>query len=120
VYSDNYGGLGNGDAASKDGWIYRGRGFNGLTGRGNYKKYGDIVGKNILNNPDLVNQDLSLAAEILVQFLVVQKKKKGSYTQFKTTREAILKFADLNNGGTPNNTQREKALKAERHFKIVG
>ena len=112
--------IGNGDAASKDGWIYRGRGFNALTGRGNYKKYGDIVGKNILNNPDLVNKDLNLAAEILVQFLVVQRKKEGSYTQFKTTREAILKFADLNNGNTPNNKQREKALEAERHFKIVG
>jgi hypothetical protein len=39
---------------------------------------------------------------------------------FQNTQQAILKFADLNNGGTPNAMQREKALKAERHFKIVG
>ena len=120
VYSDNYGGLGNGSAASKDGWTYRGRGFNGLTGRAIYKKYGDLVGVDILNNPDLVNKDLALAAKILVQFLVVQPKNKGSYTVFQNTQQAILKFADLNNGGTPNAMQREKALKAERHFKIVG
>jgi len=120
VYSDNYGGLGNGSAASKDGWTYRGRGFNGLTGRAIYKKYGDLVGVDILNNPDLVNKDLALAAKILVQFLVVQPKNKGSYTVFQNTQQAILKFADLNNGGTPNTMQREKALQAERHFKIVG
>jgi putative chitinase len=37
--------LGNGDEASGDGWLYRGRGFIQLTGKNNYSSYFEAIGK---------------------------------------------------------------------------
>ena len=50
-----YGGrMGNGDKNSGDGWRYRGRGFLQVTGKINYKAFGDYIGVDLLANPDLV------------------------------------------------------------------
>ena len=48
-----------------DGYTYRGRGFAQLTGRANYEKMGQIMGVDLLNNPDLA-ADPILAARITV------------------------------------------------------
>lgn len=45
---------GNGDEASRDGWTYRGRGAIQLTGKANYKAFGDFIGVDLTNNPDEV------------------------------------------------------------------
>ena len=55
---------GNGPEGSGDGFKYRGRGLNQLTGRGNYEAYQKLYEKNgskvgiidIVNNPDSINQ----------------------------------------------------------------
>lgn len=47
---------GNGDAASGDGWRFRGRGLIQLTGRGNYARYEKETGKPVIANPALVEQ----------------------------------------------------------------
>lgn len=48
-----YGGrLGNDDAATGDGWRYRGRGFIMLTGRDNYSFFGAAAGHDLLKNPE--------------------------------------------------------------------
>ena len=46
--------MGNGDEASQDGWLYRGRGYIQLTGKDNYAAFNDQVPEYILKNPDLV------------------------------------------------------------------
>jgi putative chitinase len=46
--------MGNGNEASKEGWIFRGRGYIQLTGKNNYKAFDAFVEEDILNNPDLV------------------------------------------------------------------
>lgn len=46
--------MGNGDEVSKEGWIYRGRGYIQLTGKNNYRAFDAFVDEDILNNPDLV------------------------------------------------------------------
>jgi len=46
--------MGNGDEASQDGWLYRGRGYIQLTGKDNYAAFNDQVPEDILKNPDIV------------------------------------------------------------------
>ena len=52
-----------------DGYKYRGRGLNQLTGKGAYKSLGDKLGVDLINNPDLLIQDPDLQAEVAVKFL---------------------------------------------------
>ena len=48
---DNRSDLGN--TKKGDGFKYRGRGYIQLTGKANYKKYGDLLGVDLVNKPDL-------------------------------------------------------------------
>lgn len=69
-----YGGrkeLGNDPPPSHDGWLYRGHGLTQLTGKMNYRHVGDLLGLNLVEDPDLVN-DPDHALEIaLVDFVKV-------------------------------------------------
>lgn len=53
VYADR---MGNGDAASGDGWKYRGRGLIQLTGRSNYSLFSHANDIDAIANPDLLIQ----------------------------------------------------------------
>jgi len=66
VYASN---SGNGDETSSDGWLFRGRGFNQLTFRGNYKAIGKNIGADLENNPELMER-IDIAAKALVQYYV--------------------------------------------------
>lgn len=46
--------MGNGDEDSGDGYKYRGRGYPQLTGKNNYAAFGNKLGIDLINNPDLV------------------------------------------------------------------
>jgi len=46
-------GNGNGNESSGDGWRFRGRGYIQLTGRGNYAKYGRLIGVDLIAQPDV-------------------------------------------------------------------
>lgn len=52
--------MGNGDEASGDGWMFRGRGCIQSTGRDNYQEFGDSIGVDLISSPDLVATDYSL------------------------------------------------------------
>jgi predicted chitinase len=61
-----YGGrLGN---APDEGYKYRGRGDFQLTGKGNYERYGKMIGVDLVSNPDLVN-DPAISAKIAVAYM---------------------------------------------------
>lgn len=57
--------IGNGP---NDGYKYRGRGFNQLTGRANYEAYGKRLGLDLVNNPDLVSTP-DVASKVLISFM---------------------------------------------------
>ena len=62
-------GKGLGNTQPGDGGKYIGRGYIQLTGRGNYTKYGTMVGKDLLNNPQLLS-DPTVAAEVSVKYML--------------------------------------------------
>lgn len=91
-----------GNILPDDGWRFRGRGFNQLTFRGNYDKFGKLIGKDLVSNPDLVNDPL-IASKVLVAYNKVnieelkKRNKLASYNakdinDFKNTRDAVLAF----------------------------
>ena len=62
-------GKGLGNTQPGDGSRYIGRGYIQLTGRGNYAKYGQLIGKDLLSNPQLLNTP-EIAAEVSVKYLL--------------------------------------------------
>lgn len=51
-----------------EGYQYRGRGYIQLTGRDNYQTYGDLIGEDLVGNPDLAN-DPEIARDIAIAYL---------------------------------------------------
>jgi putative chitinase len=58
--------MGNGDEASGDGFLYKGRGPLQLTGKNNYRAFGKYIGREqeILDNPDLVATELGFESAL--------------------------------------------------------
>lgn len=113
IYANTVGNGKNG-ADDGDGYKYRGRGFNQLTGIGNYRKYGGLVGKNLVGDPDEVN-DPRTAADVAIMFFT--KGKKTGFPEFKTKKEAAEYFADINAGGG-SSSHRVNAVKYSDKFDI--
>lgn len=63
-----------GNIEAEDGYKYRGRGFNQLTGRANYQKIGQMIGADLVNNPDLL-MDPKIAAQANIAY---NKSRLGS------------------------------------------
>jgi putative chitinase len=57
-----------GNTGAPDGANFRGRGFVQLTGRANYTQYGNEIGVDLVNNPQLAN-DPQTASTLLARFL---------------------------------------------------
>lgn len=62
-------GKGVGNTQPGDGGKYIGRGYIQLTGRGNYARYGTMIGQDLLGNPELLNTP-SIAAEVAVKYML--------------------------------------------------
>jgi len=97
-----------------DGWKFRGRGFNQITFKSNYKLYGKNI-PGLIENPDLLNQ-IGPAAVSCVAFYVegdfkskdkIKKKfGKSSISDFNDWNEALLCIINMTAGfGNSANSQ---------------
>lgn len=85
VYGMKWPQLGLGNDKPGDGYKYRGRGFNGITGKYSYAKYGKAIGVDLVNKPDLAN-DVAIATDILVEYYKDQfKNPKNKLENYNST-----------------------------------
>jgi predicted chitinase len=137
VYGGEWGRKNLGNTQPGDGAKYVGRGFNGITGRGNYQKYNELLKKNgvnadIIANPTLLNTNKEVAAEVNALFFLmgllnptIQRKygNKGP-NDFKDFDTALKAVVNVNAGPGADITKgffREtysKAVAASNQFKI--
>ena len=83
-----------GNRGAGDGEAFRGRGFVQLTGRDNYARYGQQLGVDLLERPDLAN-DPEVAAHLLARFL---KEHEAPLRQALSSNN-LLAARQLVNGG---------------------
>ena len=114
-----------GDVPS-DGWNFRGRGFNQITFRGTYEKYGKRLGVDLLNDPDLLNEPsvAARAAVIFIQNRWKSRKNLGANPQFSDQKTANLWAARANAGwgkgmeSSPVQRAIKNTNEASRYFQV--
>jgi predicted chitinase len=109
VYGPTGAGPGLGNTQSGDGSKFIGRGFNQITGRANYRKYG------YESNPEALN-DVGNAAKAAVEFL--GKEGSALNNKFKTVQDAMKYFVTKNAGGRPSSRGMTKASELLSKFSI--
>lgn len=109
VYGPQGAGPGLGNTQRGDGYKYRGRGFNQITGKSNYRKYGFESNPDELNDPDG-------AADAMLKFLA--KEGSSLNNRFKSTDEALEFFVTRNAGGSPSERGESKAREVLSRFQI--
>lgn len=105
-----------------DGYKYRGRGFNQLTFKGNYKARGEEIGMDLVSNPDKVNE-IPVAALIACNFLksACKRKAKKDINSFASKDDAVYWITRGNAGGREirGDETYENAVNVARQFEIV-
>jgi len=100
--------MGNGDEASKEGWLFRGRGALQTTGKANYKAFSDHLGKpEIMTNPDLVATDFAFESAMFF----FDKNKLWAIADKGISDATILAITKRINGGTNGLKERNSLTK---------
>ena len=94
VYADR---MGNGNEASKEGWVFRGRGALQLTGKANYKAFSEYLKKpEIMETPDLVASDFAFESAMFF----FDRNKLWDICDKGVNDASILSLTKKINGGT--------------------
>ena len=121
---------------TNDGYTFRGRGLNQLTGRDNYSYFGDKIGVDLVSNPELVNQNPNYFKIAVLYFIdsalsnagkITLQKRLGINTinDFTEIDGAIRFFANANAGiGKSWNSQvvnwaTDAAKKQKNKYKLL-
>ena len=94
---------------TNDGFVFRGRSLNQITGRGNYKYFGDKINVDLISNPDKLNEYPNYFLVTILYFLDTALSKSGKSTlknrlgintinDFTEIDGAIRFFANCNAG----------------------
>lgn len=105
-YVYNYSGNDLGNKTCSDAWNYRGRGFNQITGKEKYIRYGKILELDLENNPDLLNNPDTAIKAMKIFFDASAKmfpdlatKYNGKSNEFETIEDATGYYYHHNAGG---------------------
>lgn len=109
VYSNR---LGNSDRASGEGWKYKGRGFIQLTGKVNYKAFGEYIKVDLIANPELVATKYPLTSAAWY----FEVRKLWGIAEQGIDEETIKKITKLINGGTHGLADRISKTKTINSF----
>ena len=106
VYGGEWGKKNLGNIQSGDGAKYIGRGFNGITGRGNYQTYTDMLKKSgtnvdLVSNPEILEKNPEISAEVNALYFLrglsspLIKRKYGNtdpndFQNFDTALKAVV------------------------------
>lgn len=82
IYGGDFGRINLGNTEPNDGWFFRGRGFNGITGRSLYNFIGKQIGVDLVNNPERLNE-LPVASDALAVYFANGFKKGIESGQLK-------------------------------------
>ena len=85
-----------GNTSPEEGWLYRGRGFNQLTGKSNYEAMSKALGIDLVNNPELLDLDPTIQAKVAVQYMK-NKLMKELPKQNAADLQSLKDFNNINN-----------------------
>jgi putative chitinase len=94
--------MGNGDESSREGFLFRGRGYIQLTGKSNYTNFSKFVGEDCVVNPELVATKYPLASAAFF----FDSNKLWSICDKGSDLETITAVTKRINGGTIGLTDR--------------
>lgn len=114
-------GLGN--ETAEDGYTYRGRGAIQITGKANYKKIGEAIGKPLETQPDLLETDLGVNMRASAYFFSKDKKLNHvadgvNASDPKSIERINEKLTRRVNGG--HNGQKERLEYFKKGLKALG
>lgn len=92
-----YGGRMGNDQAG-DGAKYRGRGAIQITGKDNYRRIGNMLGVDLVKNPELLEKDPVLAAKASIAWWENKKSESKSFKQAISTGDFEAVTKGVNNG----------------------
>jgi putative chitinase len=112
VYSNR---MGNGDAASGDGFRYRGGGNMQLTGKESYEKYAKFIGKEVGETADLVRSTDEYALDSACWEFAIDKQLND-----EADRGEFITITKRINGGTIGLEERQKYYaRAKTHISVI-
>lgn len=103
LYGGEFGAKNLGNTEEGDGWKYRGRGLVQLTGRSNYKLYGDMIGVDLVSSPDKAMEP-SVSSRIALAFW--NKRVRSNVQDFTD----VTKITRYLNGGTHGLKERQEVF----------
>ena len=104
--------MGNGDEASGEGWLFRGRGALQLTGKFNYSEFAKYVNRpEVMDNPDLVATEL--AFESALWFF--DKNKLWSICDKGINEAAIRELSSRINGSKNPHGLDDRRMKTKKY-----